>query len=271
MSHVYSTDLVVRGYECSTRRTVGLPTVLSYLEHARWLWILEPDLGLLDELHRGSFFVVHRATLSLARGFGLGTALTVRAALRSVGRVTCEVEQDLVRDDGVLLARAQVTAVWLGPDFGLRRVPDVTRRAVTDEPLTAVVAPASPGRGSFLGPPEWVADAVVERVVARDVPEDADERPFVVQASDCDLHGHVNNAAYLRIFEDALGAPALRADVEYRGQAGPGDVLRLRSWPHAAGRGFALQRGDDVLCRAVLSPGHFFSDGWGGAGPGSLA
>ena len=63
-----------------------------------------------------------------------------------------------------------------------------------------------------------------------------------------------NNAAYLRIFEDALGGPALRADVEYRGQAGPGDMLRLRSWPHPAGRAFALQRGDDVLCRAVLQP-----------------
>ena len=256
MSHVFSTDLVVRGYECSTRRTVGLPTVLSYLEHARWLWILEPDLGLVDELHRGSFFVVHRATLALARGFGLGTALTVRAALRSVGRVTCEVEQDLVRSDGVLLARAALTAVWLGPDGSLRRVPEITRRAVTDEPLAAVEAPASPGReGSFLAPPEWVSDPVVERLVVREVPADAEERPFVVRTSDCDLHGHVNNAAWLRIFEDALGGPALRADVEYRGQAGPGDALRLRSWPHPAGRGFALQRGDDVLCRAVLQPG----------------
>ncbi|MEQ1569981.1 MAG: acyl-[acyl-carrier-protein] thioesterase [Myxococcota bacterium] len=255
MNHVFRTDLVVRGYECGPASTVGLPVVLSYLEHCRWQWILDPDLGLVDELRRGSFFVVHRATLALCRGFGIGTALTVRAALRSVSRVSCEVEQDLVRDDGVLLARAQLTAVWLGANGALRRVPDPTRQAVTDAPLTATVAPPSSGGGSFLSPPEPTFDGPVERLVAREVPGDADERPVTVRLSDCDLHAHLNNAAWLRLFEDALGEPVAAADVEYRGQAGPGDTLQLRSWPHPAGRAFAAARGDDVLCRAVLRPG----------------
>lgn len=255
MSHVSATDLVVRGYECGPRGTVGLPVVLSYCEHARWQWILGPELGLLDDLRQGSFFVVYRATLALARDFGIGTSLRVRAALREVGRVTCEVDQDLVRDDGALLARARITAVWLGPDGGMRRVPAAARGALTAEPLPAAEAPPAPGvPGSFLHPPEPVHDPRLERLVARDVPEDADEREMVVRPSDCDLHAHVNNAAWLRMFEDALGAPALRADVEYRGQAGPGDALRLRSWPHPEGRAFAAQRGDDVLCRAVLTP-----------------
>jgi acyl-CoA thioesterase FadM len=253
MSHVSATDLVVRGYECGPRGTVGLPVVLSYCEHARWRWILGPDLGLLDDLRQGCFFVVHRATLSLARGFGLDTRLTVRAALRAVGRVTCEVDQDLVRDDGVLLARAHVTAVWLGPDGRMRRVPEVARRALTDEPLPSVEAPPKDGAG-YLAPAEPVHEVRLERHVARDVPDDADEQPVRVRPSDCDLHAHVNNAAWLRMFEDLLGAPAVRADVEYRGQAAPGDALRVRSWPHPDGRAFAALRGDEVLCRAVLTP-----------------
>lgn len=253
MSHVFATELVVRGYECGPQGTVGLPMALSYCEHARWQWILGPDLGLLPALRGGSFFVVHRATIALARGFGIGTAVTVRAALRSVSRVSCEVDQDLVRADGVLLGRARITAVWLGPDGGLRRVPEVARGAVTDEPLTAVEAPPAPG-GGYLSPPEPTYEPRLERTVEREVPDDADERPLLVRPSDCDLHGHVNNAAWLRMFEDALGAPAARADVEYRGQAGPGDHLRLRSWAHPGGRAFALLRGDDVLCRAVVAP-----------------
>lgn len=249
---MFGVDLAVRGYECGPDGTVGLPAVLSYCEHARWRWILEPHLGLLDELRAGSFFVVHRATLCLERSFGIGTQLTVRAALRSVGRVTCEVDQDLVRDDGVRLASARITAVWLGPDGGMRRVPDVTRAAVTDAPMDADAPPPREGNGGYLAPPDRVFPPVLERVVEREVPVSADATRIVARRSDCDLHAHVNNAAYLRMFEDALGQPAQWADVEYRGQTGLGDGLALRAWDHPRGRAFALQRGAGVVCRAVL-------------------
>lgn len=254
MSRVSTTDLRVRGYECGPAGTVALSTALSYCELGRWNWILAPELGLLDELQAGSFFVVHRATLALARGFGIGTDLTVRAALRSVGRVSCEVEQDLVRRDGVALARARITAVWLGPDGRLRRVPDRARAAATDEALDARTAPPTAGGGSFLAPAEPVYEPRLDRLVERDVPASGAEEALTVRASDCDLHGHVNNAAWLRMFEDLSGVPAARADVEYRGQAGPGDRLVVRAWSHAGGTAFAALRGDDVLCRAVLTP-----------------
>jgi acyl-CoA thioesterase FadM len=253
MSHVFSVPLRVRGYECSVERTVSLPQVLSYMEHARWAWIMTPGLGLVDGLHSGHFFVVHRQIVSLARGFGIDTALTVRAALRQVGRVSCEVDQDLVRDDGALLARARITAVWLGPGGHMARIPDRTREAVTDEALPSIEAPPSAGRASsFLSPAEPVYPVRLDALVTRAVPDDAAAREVEVARSQCDMFGHVNGSNYLRIFEDTLGRHAVTADVEYRGQAQPGDRLVVRAWGGAAGSCFALSRGADVLCRAVL-------------------
>jgi acyl-CoA thioesterase FadM len=259
MTHIHTTSLVVRGYECGPDRIVGLPRILSYMEHARWEWILRPELGLVDGLHSGHFFVVHRQTVARARTFGIGTRAIVRAALRQVGRVQCTVEQDLVRDDGVLLARAHIVAVWLGPGGHMARIPERTREAVTDEPMVSHRGEALAGVAtSFLAPDEHEEELLLEPLVQRDVPEHAERRPMVVRPSDCDMFGHVNGSSYVRFAEDAL-FPAQRLDVEYRGQAVPHDEVVVRTWapevPTAQGQqAFALQRGDQTLCRAVLTP-----------------
>jgi acyl-CoA thioesterase FadM len=255
MSKVFGVDLRVRGYEATHDRTVGLPQVLSYMEHCRWEWILDPSLGLAEGLHTGHFFVVHRQTVALARTFGIGTRARVRAALRKVGRVQCDVEQDVVRDDGVLLARAHITAIWLGPSGRMVRLPDAVREGVTDEPLASTVADDAPGRpDSFLSPPERTLPVQLPRLVEREVPDSAATRARLARPSDCDMFGHVNGSNYLRAFEDVWGRHATQADIEYRGQATADDLLQVRSWPHPSGRAaFALQRGDETLCRAVLA------------------
>lgn len=64
-----------------------------------------------------------------------------------------------------------------------------------------------------------------------------------VRWSDCDAFGHVNNAAYLSFFEEAridywkavvpdvpfTGMAIVHAEVDFRGQAYPGDVLTIRA------------------------------------------
>ena len=266
MSQVFSVPVRVRGYECTHDRTVGIATILSFMEHCRWEWILVPELGLVEGLHTGHFFVVHRQTVAITRTFGIGTQLRVRAALRKVGRVQCQVEQDLVRDDGVLLAKAHITAVWLGPTGRMTRLPDTTRIAVTDEPLPSRDAPSSAGReGSFLSPPERSLPLVLDRHVTADIPERTERFPWTARPSDCDMFGHVNGSNYLRAFEDALGHHATRADIEYRGQAVAGDEMTVHRWtPSAPGhRAFALQRGHEILCRAVLAPSTAPTEGAG--------
>ncbi len=255
MTAVHESRVVVRGYECGQDRTVHLPKVLSYLEHARWEWILRPELGLVDLLEQGHFFVVHHATLALLRTFGTGTEIAVRAVLRRVGRVHCEVEQDLVRSDGVRLAHARITAVWIGPSGRMARVPDATRQRVTNAPLALTRgAGASPvARRAWMAPPERALDGTLHPAGrAPSVPDDALTDVLVVRPSDCDMFGHVNNANYLRYFEDAVGAHAVHADLEYRGQARAGERLALRRWNTEAGPALALQRERATLCAGVL-------------------
>lgn len=258
MDDFFSVSATIRGYECAQGAVVGLPQILSLCEHCRWEWILEPKLGLVDQLHEGHFFVVHRATLGIVRTFGIGTRLSVRATLREVGRVNCLVEQDLVREDGVLLAKAIVNAIWIGPSGRMVRVPDLVREGVTTAPLPSRIdAPLNPGQpGSFLAPPERVFAPSLDTTVFTEVPDDAEVAEVVIRASDCDVHEHVNNANYLRLFEDALGGPAREATIEYRGQAVAGDRLHVRGWALDDGRtAFVLARPDrTAVARAVLAP-----------------
>jgi len=257
MDDVFSVPVTIRGYECTTGAVVGLPQILSLCEHCRWEWILEPGFGLVELLHEGHFFVVHRATLGVVRTFGIGTRLSVRAILREVGRVNCLVEQDLVRDDGVLLARAFIDAIWIGPGGRMARVPEHVRRATTAAPLPSRTdVPLDPGReGSFLAPPERGFAPTLDDTVFREVPPDAATSSVIVRPSDCDVHDHVNNANYLRLLEDALGGPAREATIEYRGQAVAGDRLTAHRWPLADGRtAFVIDRDEGLVARAVLTP-----------------
>jgi acyl-ACP thioesterase len=60
--------------------------------------------------------------------------------------------------------------------------------------------------------------------------------PWTFRATDCDLAGHVNNAAYWQpLEEELLGGPEpdrIDAEIEYRTPAQPGDVvvLRIGAW-----------------------------------------
>ncbi|MEN0062388.1 MAG: acyl-CoA thioesterase [Myxococcota bacterium] len=260
MDDVFSVPVTIRGYECTQGAVVGLPQILSLCEHCRWEWILEPRFGLVEPLHEGHFFVVHRATLGVVRTFGIGTKLVVRAILREVGRVNCIVEQDLLREDGVLLARAFINAIWIAPSGRMARVPNHVREATTDAPLPSRTdVPADAGRpGSFLSPPEQRFEPTLDDTVFRDVPGDAVTSLVRVRPSDCDVHDHVNNANYLRLFEDALGAPAREATIDYRGQAVAHDELTMWQWPVSNDCvAFVLARSADpnaVMARAVLTP-----------------
>lgn len=255
MSTVFATELTVRGYECGLGGVVSVPTLLSYCEHCRWLWISEPTLGLRAQLDDGYFFVVHKARVGLYRSFGIGTRLTVRATLRSVGRVHCEVEQDLVRDDGVVLGRAFVHALWIGPSGRLRRVPQATRDAAVGDVLESI-DDAPPRVPETWRAPEEVryAPTLEPRNHRDDPPPDATRTPHLVRPSDCDMFEHMNNAVYLRLIEDVLDTPIVDADIEYRKQAKPGDALVVHHWATDAGTAVALTRDDDVICRAMVTP-----------------
>jgi acyl-ACP thioesterase len=95
------------------------------------------------------------------------------------------------------------------------------------------------GRPTKLGEDEiavWGESAGGRRVSARlrhPAPEEVEDRlPWRFRATDCDLAGHVNNAAYLLPLEEELlqdgDPPPLDVEIEYRSPAQPGDKRVVR-------------------------------------------
>ncbi len=87
-----------------------------------------------------------------------------------------------------------------------------------------------------------------------------------VRWGDCDAFGHVNNASYLTYFEEAridywkavvpdvpfTGMAIVHAEVDFRGQAFPGDVLSIAAAVTELGRtsfwaSYEVRRGDALM------------------------
>jgi acyl-ACP thioesterase len=64
-----------------------------------------------------------------------------------------------------------------------------------------------------------------------DPPEDATRRTWTFVAADLDIVGHVNNAAYWRVLEEAVPDPPapVIAEIEYRAPADAGQVELLEA------------------------------------------
>lgn len=96
------------------------------------------------------------------------------------------------------------------------------------------------------------------RLTLPDPPPDAPGTPWHLRATDVDLMGHVNNAAYWKAIEDRLrtSGPDLRlpyrARLDFRRPIDLEDELELREFPYGAGRGLAFVVDGSVKAVAVV-------------------
>lgn len=245
-----------RGYECDHHRVVTLPVYLSFLEQMRWEWIQNPELGLIEHIHTGHFFVVRRQTLALARHTGMCVDFAIRGVLRKTGRSLVSVEHDLVRADGVLMARAKVQGVWIGPNRRMARLPRVLREHVFEGVLESEEGPAHEGSpSSFMDPPQPTFPVDLSLEVPPPDLEGA-ESELVVRPTDCDIFGHVNASSWLRYFEDVRRRRDDRQGrivaIDYSGEALAGEPLTIvHDWTGDV-HSFVLKRHSVVLCRAAV-------------------
>lgn len=98
------------------------------------------------------------------------------------------------------------------------------------------------------------------RLVLPEPPADAPRTPWPIRATDLDLIGHVNNAAYWKAVEDrfherraALRRP-YRARLEYRHPLDLGENVELADFPAGEGRGIAFIAGEVVKAVALVEP-----------------
>lgn len=256
---VFSLPLRTRGTECGPDRWVTLPAVISHFEHCRWLWMQDPQLGLLDAVHEGHGFYVVQQSIAMNRRFGMGVQGQVRCALTHAGRSAAEGLQDLVRDDGVQLAHCHIRGAWMGPNGRLARLPKQIRASLFTGDLAPKRGEPEPGSpDSLFTPPEPLRPGSLDLALPEKRPETVHEHGVTVRASDIDIFDHVNAANYVRYVATALAAqghsPSIhRAELRYRGQGRVGDALRVLSWAlgdhtHAAD----ILRGDELLFRCVV-------------------
>jgi len=126
---VSETRIDVRSSELDSFGHVNHAVFLNYLEHARFRALEEAGFSwdVLDE--RGWAIYVVRIEVDYLAEVRRGESMRVRTWADSFRRTSMRLGQEILRDDGrdEPVARAVVTAVWIGPDRKPMRVPDEVR------------------------------------------------------------------------------------------------------------------------------------------------
>lgn len=176
------------------------------------------DIAYADAVKAGlseaSRWVVRRTRMRVERFPHFGESLRLATFCSGLGRMWAE-RRTSIASDGEGAGRVEVVSLWVHLDpVSLRPTP------VLEEELAV-----------------WSESAGARRVTARlhhpgpDGTEDSFAWRF--RGSECDLAGHVNNAAYFLPLEEELlqsAEPAsIDVEIEYRSPAQPGELAVLRN------------------------------------------
>lgn len=174
---------------------------------ARWL----QDVAYLDLIDGGlvqeGVWVVRRTQIAAERFPRFGEPVVVRTRCTGIGRFSAE-RTTTIAGDG---AAVEAVALWVWLDAA------TLRPQRFPESFVDLYRESAAGR-----------DAKV-RLKHPDPPAGAGAgRRWRFRASDLDVAGHVNNAAYLAVIEEELAADepqSLALEIEYREPAQPGEAL----------------------------------------------
>jgi acyl-ACP thioesterase len=197
---------------------------------ARWLQDIAfadvADAGLAD---RGAW-VVRRSRLRVGAFPRFGEPVSVRTFCSAAGRVAAE-RRTTVAGAG---ADVEAVAIWIHVD------PETLRPLRLGEDFDAVYGESAGRRKADF------------RLRHPEPPADAARTAWRFRASDLDLAGHVNNAAYWSPVEEAIwqaGDDPVAADmeIEYREPAQPGEAQIIR-----AGTAMWVAGPDDVAHASIV-------------------
>lgn len=237
--------LTTRGYELSSRGTIGPAQLLRYLEHSRWQTIARSDKIPLRKLW--SLGVVRAQALEVFRHIAFDVEIEITTWLSHTGKTSMSLSHDVVQvGDGVRVARSTATIVSLDPSRSPQPISEDAKEYVVNRDALSVerFEPGFPG--------------------------DAWQRTLELRPSDQDLQLHVNHARYVDLVEDtrwfaahahAYGpgdwdGPVKRVVISYEREARVFDAVTARTWRRSGADrtlDFALVKGDaDVVARAVV-------------------
>lgn len=127
----YETEVEVRSYELDSFGHANHTVLLNYLEHARFRALEEGGFTYEALTARGWGVYVVRIEVDYLKEARLGDRLLVRTGAEEPRRSSMVLVQEVVRKEAPdeVVARARVTAVWVGENRRPIRVPGEVRAA----------------------------------------------------------------------------------------------------------------------------------------------
>ena len=203
------TQVVRPGFaDCAPSGRVRLDALARWLQDVAYADV--EDVGVAD----AAVWVVRRARMRVKRFPRFGDRLQLATFCSGMGRMWAE-RRTTITPLGQADSDVEAVSLWVHLD------PDSWRPSTFSEHEIAVYGPTANGR----------------RVTARlrhPLPAGGNHRvgAWTFRATECDIAGHVNNAAYWQpLEEELLGAadpPSVDVEIEFRTPAQPGEKRVLR-------------------------------------------
>ena len=132
MPRIFETAVVARSYELDSFGHVNHAVYLNYFEYARFRALAEGGFPYSEQQARGWGVYVVRIEVDYLKEARMDQTMRVRTWVDGYKRSSLVLAQELILDDdpSTALARARVTAVWVGADRRLLRIPDEVRVAL---------------------------------------------------------------------------------------------------------------------------------------------
>jgi len=214
--------------DCAPGGRVRLDAVARWLQDVAYADVEEA--GVADH----AVWVIRRARLHVKRFPRFGERLQLATFCSGLGRMWAERRTTIQRADASD-SDVEAVALWVHLD------PDTQRPTrLTAEEIEIYGGAAAERR-------------VTARLRHPPPPEHAPASPWRFRSAECDLAGHINNAAYWQALEEELleadEPAAMDLEIEYRSPAQPGDKLFVRD-----GRWRWIVGEDEINASIAITP-----------------
>lgn len=108
----YSLDFEVRDYECDLQGIVNNAVYQNYLEHARHQYLKSVGLNFAQMHQEGIDPIVYRIEIDYKKPLKSGDKFSVELSLERDGNLKFNFNQQILKDDGILILKAKVIAVF---------------------------------------------------------------------------------------------------------------------------------------------------------------
>lgn len=239
LSVIFSRPYRVRFDEAGADGRARASTLVRYLQDLAWQHSEAAGFDRAWYAERGMGWLVRGLELTLLGGAHDGDTLTVTTRIAGWRRMWARRDSEVLAASGSPIARASIDWVLMDTSGRPMRIPAEMQTAVSRaEPFT-------PNRVDLEAPP---ADAL--------------RHSSLVRAVDVDPMGHLNNAAYVDLIDDALAAAtggrlgaSATVRLVYLRPALPAMTLTGALWSTDHGLGYQLTGSDgpEDLLRAIIT------------------